>query len=163
MNSTTGPTPEEKEHAAREVMKHREEVSKLLSAVVSEIGKRMELHDRSKLKDPELGVFAKMTPKLKGSTYGSPEYMEMLDQMKPALDHHYTENRHHPEHFDHGIADMNLIDLIEYICDCMAATKRHSDGDIQKSIVKNTERHKIPEAVVMILKNTVTWLQEQKK
>jgi len=40
-----------------------------------------------------------MTPKLAGSTYGSEEYKAFLGQMKPALDHHYAVNDHHPEHF----------------------------------------------------------------
>ena len=31
-------------------------------------------------------------------TYGSDEYKACLTEMKPALDHHYAANRHHPEH-----------------------------------------------------------------
>jgi hypothetical protein len=37
--------------------------------------------------------------------------------MAPALKHHYENNRHHPEHFKNNIDDMNLIDLIEMLCD----------------------------------------------
>ena len=74
--------------------------------------------------------------------------------MKPALDHHYANNRHHPEHFENGISDMNLIDLIEMICDWKSATARHSDGDIKRSIIINTNRFKLSDQLAKILSNT---------
>ena len=61
--------------------------------------------------------------------------------MKPALDHHYARNRHHPEHWPtNGIRDMSLVDLIEMFCDWKAATERHADGSLLKSIETNKKR-----------------------
>ena len=92
-------------------------------------------------------------------TDGSPEYNAMLAQLKPALDHHYQHNRHHPEHFKNGIKDMNLVDLVELICDWKAASLRHADGNIRKSIEKNQDRFGYSDELKQILMNTVELLE----
>lgn len=112
-------------------------------------------HDKTKLESPELEIFDEFTSKLKDSEYGSEEYNEFLKQMKPALDHHYKNNRHHPEHFENGIKDMNLVDLIEMISDWKAATLRHETGDILKSIEINQKRFGFGDELKSILINTV--------
>ena len=99
-----------------ETMKHIENVKKCLNKVIIELLKRGEDHDGTKLESPEVEGFAELTPKLNGVTYGTPEYEEYRKQLKPALDHHYSRNRHHPEHFKRGIADMTIIDLVELLC-----------------------------------------------
>ena len=75
--------------------------------------------------------------------------------MKPALDSHYADNPHHPEHYDNGIKDMDLVDLIEMICDWKSATLRHNDGDIYKSIELNQKRFGYSDELKQIFKNTV--------
>jgi hypothetical protein len=112
-------------------------------------------HDQSKLSDPELSTFVEMTPKLAASTYGSDEYKKFLAEMKPTLDHHYAKNSHHPEHHKDGINDMTIIDLIEMLCDWKAATMRHNDGNIRKSIEINAKRFNIDSQLTKILENTV--------
>jgi len=82
-----------------DTFRHIERVRNLLNACVVEIMRRGELHDQSKLDHPEVEVFTEFTPKLAGSTYGSDEYKSFLKAMGPALDHHYANNRHHPEFF----------------------------------------------------------------
>ena len=116
-------------------------------------------HDRSKLHDPELSTFVEYTPKLATTTYGSEEYKRYLSEMKLALDHHYAENSHHPEHFENGVNGMNLLDIIEMLCDWKAATMRHNDGDIRKSIEVNKERFGVSEQLTDILLNTVSLLE----
>ena len=49
-------------------------------------------------------------------------------KFKPAIDHHYANNRHHPEHWPNGINDMTLMDLIEMLADWKAATARNKNG-----------------------------------
>lgn len=137
-----------------ETWKHIHRVQELLSIVITDLLKRSNEHDQSKLVPPEVSIFTEYTSKLKTSTYGSDEYKEFLKQMKPALDHHYANNSHHPEHYENGIDGMSLLDLIEMICDWKAATERHNDGDIQKSIEINTERFNLSPQLVNILKNT---------
>ena len=122
-------------------------------------------HDKSKLEEPEKSVFDEFTPKLATSTYGSEEYKGFLKEMNVALEHHYSVNRHHPEHFENGIKGMTLVDLIEMICDWKAATLRHHDGNILKSIELNQERFGYSDELKQIIINTVNYyfVEEEQK
>jgi hypothetical protein len=141
--------------SAPETRRHILAVQELMHQVNFELIRRAAEHDASKLREPEKSVFDEFTPKLKASTYGSDEYKDMLSKMQFALDHHYEHNFHHPEHWERGIRDMTLIDLIEMLCDWMAATKRHADGDIIKSLEINQKRFGYSDELKLILKNTV--------
>lgn len=134
---------------------HIWEVQKKLQHVINLLHIRALFHDRTKLESPEVELFDKHTPKLKKLTYGSPEYMESLEALKPALEHHYARYSHHPEHYPDGIKGMSLIDLIEMLCDWIAATKRMENGDILKSININKERFGYSDELEQILWNTV--------
>lgn len=146
------------------VLDHKKQVAFLLHAVTAELLKRAIEHDDSKFSPEELEAFEEATPRLKTLTYGSDEYKAELRKMKYALQHHYQQNRHHPEYFefesDHinGIDHMNLIDLIEMVCDWIAAAKRVKDGDIYKSLPINKERFHIDDQLFAILRNTIDYL-----
>lgn len=137
-------------------IRHIETVRNYLNWVIRELLDRAEHHDQSKLQSPEREMFDEWTEKLRGTTYGSDEYKAMLEEMKlGALKHHYDFNRHHPEFHARGINDMNLFDLVEMCCDWMAATQRHADGDIYRSLDINTTRFKIDDQLAAILWNTL--------
>ena len=141
-----------------DTLKHQEKVCFLINEIITELNKRGLIHDKSKLCEPEKEIFDKVTPRLKNLTYGSQEYKDSLSDMGIALTHHYQFNQHHPEYWSNGIKDMSLIDLIEMKTDWKAATLRHSDGDIDKSLEINKNRFSIPEFLFQILKNTVKQL-----
>jgi hypothetical protein len=190
-----------------ETLKHIEVVMQLLGTMQHELFRRMFSHDRSKMESPEKEMFAEFTDRLRGLTYGSPEYIECLEEMKTtALGHHYENNRHHPEYFEDcpknnsaiqqceslitalsqmqaqypddeyaigysidlvrerkqelesNINGMNLIDVIEMVCDWKAASLRHNDGNIHESIKINTKRFKLSPQLVSLLQNTVPLL-----
>ena len=194
-----------------ETLKHIEMVMSLLASMQNEIFRRMFSHDRSKLESPELEMFEQFTDRLAGMTYGSQEYKNCLEEMKKtALNHHYTNNRHHPEFFEgckkdedaiarcenliaalklmseqqrtrhpddeHALGQaidlvqlhkttlksnvngMNLVDVLEMICDWKAATLRHNDGNIYHSIEHNTGRFGLSSQLANILLNTVPLL-----
>ena len=111
-----------------DTLKHISEVRILLAQVIVELQNRITTHDKSKLEAPEKEIFDRVTPKLRTLTYGSPEYHASLEEMGPALDHHYSVNSHHPEHHEDGIHGMSLVDLIEMLADWKAATLRHDDA-----------------------------------
>lgn len=134
---------------------HKQNVSIYMSGIIRNLLSRSILHDDSKLKSPEVEIFTEYTPKLAKSTYGSDEYKGYLKDMGVALEHHYQKNRHHPEHFEDGINGMNLVDLIEMLCDWKAATLRHNDGDILKSIELNQKRFGYGDELKQILINTI--------
>ncbi|MDO8640917.1 MAG: DUF5662 family protein [Nitrosarchaeum sp.] len=145
-----------------QTMGHIDVVRGLIKVVQQELMERSKRHDMSKLVAPEIEYFEKYTPLLKDSVYGSEEYDRFRAEMKPAMDHHYVENRHHPEHFKSGIEDMNLVDLIEMVCDWKAASMRHNDGDVYRSLDISCKRFGVSESVYKILRNTVDFLEGKK-
>lgn len=140
--------------STKDTLLHIKRVSQLLTEASAELIRRANVHDNSKLNSPEKEFFDEYTPKLAGSTYGSDEYKSFLKELKVGLDHHYANNTHHPEHYEKGIDGFDLFDLIEMFFDWKAATERHNDGSIHKSIGINKERFKISDQLENILRNT---------
>lgn len=138
-----------------DTIRHVEAVRWRLAQVRRALFERGDAHDKSKFFSPEKEVFDEVTPKLKSLTYGSDEYKAALVEMGPALQHHYANNSHHPEHWANGIDDMSLLDAVEMICDWKAASERHADGDMLKSLEINRERFRISDQLYAILRNTV--------
>jgi hypothetical protein len=136
-------------------LEHISKVRGLLQRAAIELLKRGEFHDQSKLEPPEREVFAEYSPRLRGVTFGSPQYFDYLHEMNSALEHHYRFNRHHPQFFENGVEGMNLIDVLEMLLDWLASTKRHNDGDIMNSITVNSERFGISPQLAQIFRNTV--------
>ena len=137
-----------------DTFRHIERVRNLLNVCVQDLIRRGELHDQTKLESPEVEAFTEYTPKLATCTCGSDEYKGYLAAIKPALNHHYAHNRHHPEHHKEGVNDMNLLDIVEMLCDWKAASERHNDGNIRKSIEINANRFGLSPQLVKILENT---------
>ena len=108
-------------------------------------------------------MFSEHTLQLAKLTYGSEEYKASLEALKPALDHHYASNRHHPEHFKNGINDMTLVDILEMFCDWKASTLRHNDGNFMRSIELNTSRFNIEPQLAQILMNTARMIDDQEE
>ena len=133
---------------------HIARVRELMINLAVELLRRAHDHDKSKLLSPEVEVFDEFTPKLKDSTYGSDEYREFLVGMGAGLRHHYKANDHHPEHFAGGIKEMDLVQLTEMLCDWKAATERHTDGDLARSIEQNAERFGYGDEIKRLLHNT---------
>lgn len=146
-------TPEQKA-TNYDTFRHIERVRNLINLFVLELLKRGETHDQCKLESPEVELFTEWTPKLAASTYGSAEYGQMLKSIAPALEHHYANSRHHPQHFKNGLNDMTLIDLVELFLDWKAASERHNDGNILKSIEINAQRFNLNPQLVSIFENT---------
>jgi len=74
------------------------------------------------------------------------------------LAHHYAHNRHHPEHFPDGINGMTLMDLVEMLADWKAATERHDDGSLARSLGIQQDRFGITHQLAQILTNTAEHL-----
>lgn len=144
-----------------ETLKHIESVRKYLRFFTDKLTTRGVEHDKLKLKSPEVEVFAEYTPKLANATYGSDEYNDFLKEMDVALQHHYANYRHHPEHFTKGINDMNLIDIVEMLCDWKASSMRQHDGNLLKSIETNAQRFGVSGQLKQIFINTAKLFDEQ--
>lgn len=144
-----------KDDCIRDTKEHIKQVREFMLMFAQELINRAQIHDQSKLENPEIDIFTEYTPKLKHSTYGSEEYKTFLKEMQVALKHHYANNSHHPEHYENGIQGMDLADIVEMICDWKAATMRHNDGDIRKSIEFNKDRFNYSDDIKQIFMNAV--------
>lgn len=133
---------------------HIKRVSQLLNNAATILIERGNVHDSSKLEEPEKSEFDRLTPLLKELVYDSPEYKNSLKELEVALDHHYKNNSHHPQHYPNGINGFDLFDLVEMFFDWKAATERTKNGDIFLSIEKNKERFEISDQICQIFKNT---------
>jgi len=136
---------------------HIRNVRDKIKIMAEDLLHRADIHDLSKLQSPEKEIFGEYSPKLGLVEYGSPEYKELLVAIKPALDHHYANNSHHPEFWNGNLSGMDLADLNEMFCDWLAATERmKGGGDIHKSIDINAKRFNIDPQIVSIFHNTAT-------
>ena len=147
-------TEEQIQTCLAETHKHVRTVQKNLHLFIQDLIHRSQIHDDSKFEEPELSIFASNGHKLKSTSYGTPEYEALLNETRPAITHHYSLNRHHPEYHKNGINDMNLVDLLELLADWKAAGERNKDGNINKSISVNTSRFDISPQLRKILENT---------
>ena len=133
---------------------HKKQVSEIGQIFVDELIKRLQHHDDSKLKGDEQKLFEDVLDKQDNVAYGTKDYEAIKEKLKPALILHYGANSHHPEHFIDGINGMNIIDLVEMLIDWSAATSRHKDDNIHKSIDINAKKYDLPDALVNIFHNT---------
>lgn len=149
-------TTEQKYDSRADTLAHIQRVKDLLTSCISKLERRSYNHDLSKLEEPEKSCFDECTIKLKSIPYGSDEYKAALAELKPALDHHYAANSHHPEHYANGVDGMSLFDALEMLMDWKAATERmKGGGDIHRSLEINTSRFKLSPQFVSILANTI--------
>lgn len=177
-----------REDCIRDTKEHISQVREFMMIVSNQLIQRALVHDQSKLESPEVEIFTEYTPKLKHSTYGSDEYKGFLKGMGVALQHHYEHNSHHPEHYkkyvcngcfkefkempnhcdvcwyrqfqeEPDISQMDLLDIVEMFCDWKAATMRHDNGDIYKSIEYNKNRFKYSDDLASIFRNTVKYFE----
>lgn len=144
--------------SSKETLLHIKRVNELLIGSAKELLDRAVVHDSSKLEDPEKKEFDRLTPKLKVLEFGSQAYKDSLTELGVALDHHYQNNSHHPQHYENGIDGMNLFDVLEMLLDWKAAGERHTTGDIYKSIEINKERFGMSDQLTQIFINTANYL-----
>ena len=143
-----------KRDSKKSTQAHRRIVAKLIFRFIWLLLKRALSHDRSKLSTEEKPGFDKYNSTLAETTYGSEQYKRNLAGLGETLETHYRRNRHHPEFYHHGVKDMDLVDIVEMFCDWTAATKRHNDGDIFRSITLNEKRFGIGETMSSVFRNT---------
>ena len=128
---------------------HTRSVRQSIAKVVSELIRRSAIHDDKKLRDEEVDRRIERRRAINHLKYGSPE-REEADRPFQGLQHgHYCQYRHHPQHFENGIDDMNLVDVIEMVCDWAAY------GNLDKSLKHNQKTYCVSPQLMKLIKNTI--------
>lgn len=143
-----------------DLIDHKRRVGLYLQKVANALFGRAVVHDNSKFSPEEYEPYEEAFPNLQKYAYGTEELRAELRKIKPAIKHHFANNDHHPEWHDQGIDGMDLIQLIEMVCDWIAASER-SQADIFKGLEMNKERFKINDQLYCIIKNTVMVLTDR--
>ncbi|SRR5216684_669395 len=144
----------------KDLVQHKAWLAENMQVAANDLFKRATIHDNSKFEPEEFDLYEQVFPELQKYAYGSPELKAAYKQLGPALQHHLKVNRHHPEFHETGINGMNLIDVLEMVCDWMAASRRSQTG-IAKGLEINKERYGISDQLFEIIKHTVDALLEQ--
>ena len=149
------PTAFQIEKTKAVLLLHRVRVTKYMSRFVESLVLRLATHDDSKMQDEEFGVYSDVIDEFEGHKFGTPGYEEVVKKLAGAKAHHFAHNRHHPEHFEMGINEMNLADLVEMLCDWKSATlNQGGSGDLNTSISILSEKYDISPQLKQILINT---------
>jgi len=116
------------------IIKHKFWVFYFISKFCCKLFWRGIVHDMSKFYPKDFCKVKHHIKDLTNTSYGTKEYNVILAKMKSSTIHHWKHNRHHPQHYENGFKDMTALDRIEMMCDWVAATKKHDDGDIVFSL-----------------------------
>lgn len=135
-----------------DTLRHIRRVQELLATFASELIRRGEMHDQSKLGPNEKPARDEKPPDF-GRRYGVP--VTHSDAMRAAIAHHHRVNSHHPEYYGvAGVSGMDLVDLVEMFLDWKAAGEPYEHDTIAASIEINRERYHLDPQLVAILRNT---------
>ena len=151
--------------AIKKLREHNRSVGQQVIQVCNQLIDRALIHDDSIFTDEDLKLVIQEKKELmdlvaQGYGRNSLPQRKHREKWKPLLgEKHYSLNRHHIQCHDGGINGMNLIDLIEMLCDWYVATKEN-DGDIDKSICENAKIFNIDTQLSRILKNTIRNMKE---
>ena len=133
---------------------HIHHVRDNIGVFVAEMLRRGRDHDASKFSAAEKPALDEALPLLEGVAYGSPAWQEVVDRVAPALEHHYRNNTHHPEHYGNaGVAGMDLFDVVEMVCDWMAAARRNPGDGVK--VAYNVRKFGIEPQLAAVIENTL--------
>jgi hypothetical protein len=144
-----------------DLVDHKKRVGGHMRRFADELFRRACDHDYSKLGPEEYDLFAGSFAAFQENPYGSEGYRDQLQRIGPAIEHHYKVNDHHPEFFTGGINDMNLVQVVEMVCDWIASSER-KNGSVSRSLEVNRARFGIGDQLYGIIENTVKELADRK-
>ena len=140
----------------KDLVDHKQRVASHMQSLANDLFRRATIHDNSKFSPEEFEAYEEAFPNLAKYAYGTPELRAELHKIKPAIEHHFKVNDHHPEYHEQGVNEMNLVQLLEMLCDWMAASERSQTNFLQ-GLEMNKERFHIDDQLFEVIKNTVKW------
>jgi hypothetical protein len=156
---------EEQIKTLQTITHHVRLVQKYLLTLAGELEKRAYSHDISKLSNDEFEGFVKVNQVARTRKYGSSEYEKALDSVEPnPIALHYQRNSHHPEHYENGVNDMSLLDIVEMVCDWKAASQTYGQTSFRESLKISAERFGLNEGqlyLILLIANTIEVADER--
>jgi hypothetical protein len=144
-----------------DLIDHKNRVGGYMRLVADELLRRACEHDNSKFSPSEFEAYESAFAGFQQHAFGTEEYKAVIEEIRPAVERHYAANDHHPEFFAGGVNDMNLVQIIEMVCDWIAASQRRH-GDLGESLRINKARFTISDQLQRIIENTVEDLVDRK-
>lgn len=133
---------------------HISRVRRHIDTFIQLLIRRAENHDKSKLEEPELSWWKEMDKEPR-YPYGSEEYKQKIKKWDKVFKHHYKYNRHHPEHYEYGVSEMTLIDIVEMMCDWLGYKDTTTVTEALKVCDDQMARYNISEELRQIIFNTL--------
>lgn len=144
----------ERERYLKQLVDHREDVQSLLNSLAHQLIERGRIHDKSKFSDPELEGFSKNIDMVKDIKYGTEEHINNKRKLQSVIDTHHKNNQHHPEHWNRGIEDMSILDILEMMVDWKCASKKYKHGNFKDSLEVNSKLYGISDQLKSVMENT---------
>lgn len=133
---------------------HKLAVQKKMYILIKELEHRADSHDDSKLREPEYSGWLEMDKEPR-YPYGTPQYFEKMRRWKWLFDLHYRHNRHHPEHWHGFFEDMDLMDVLEMMCDWVSYNDRLTSMSAIEITEQQCERFGFPPLLKDLIMNTL--------
>ena len=134
---------------------HVSEVAENLEAMASQLRQRGLSHDRTKFQALEFDAFVSTREQFKKANYGTQDYQDCVAAVRPAVDNHHENNRHHTDYHKNGINDMTLIDVMEMLADWKAAARRSPDRKFEDTLEYAKNKYAIDDQLFKIIVNTL--------
>lgn len=136
------------------IKEHISRVRRHIDTFIQLLIRRAENHDKSKLEEPELSWWKEMDKEPR-YPYGSEEYKQKIKRWNKVFKHHYKYNRHHPEHYEYGVSEMTLIDIVEMMCDWLGYKDTTTVTEALKVCDEQMARYDISEELRQVIFNTL--------
>ena len=154
----------DKTKALRAIILHCQNVKTALRKVINDLTEEAETHDAFKLSDDEFEAVIHYQ-KLDGLAYGSEDYIETMNEIKPytkkGWNLHVSRYSHHPEHFKR-VKDMPLMDIIKMVCDWKGAnaTYNSSGQTFRESAEICMEKYNFSKEQQWAIKQMINFLED---
>lgn len=136
------------------IINHKRAVQRWMQKFSLVLMDRGEKHDNSKLQEPEFSYWCKMDEEPR-YRYGTKEYKDKIERYRPLFEIHWKANRHHPEYFNYHFDDVDLIDLIEMLCDWLSYRDKLSYTEASDLVHQQCQRYGFSEEKEFLLLNTL--------
>lgn len=148
----------EPQDSAPDTRDHILRVRELLYQAAVKLDFRAAGHDASKLEEPEKSGFDRLKAlALSGMAYGSEEYRACLRAEKPAIDHHYAANSHHPEYYPKREASSEVRNLLGDLAHFSQLPEDHPSVQYVKHAVAQEEASVNGMSLFDLLEMLVDW------